>query len=391
MSIRLLESSPESLSQLHRKAGWLIGFNLLWSLWVFGDVLFGRTIGTLWIATTMVSFSVFLVLYALTYLRPLREMPLYSMAMAVLGWATMPVNHAGGTSYIIFACAFIAFQGTVPRAFAKIGLVLLLFVAEAIWLDWPWMIIVMMAGVAFSVGAGNMAYRLSWEKEAELRLSHEEVRKLAATAERERIGRDLHDLLGHTLSLITLKLELSRKLLDRDTEAARRELSEAENVARHALAEVRSAVTGFREADLAAEMASARLLFESSAIVVEYDLPPPLPAAIEHALALVLREAATNIARHAHATSARITFAREGDKLRMRVIDNGRGGIVDKRYGNGLTGMRERVQALGGSLAIESTHAGTSLEVVVPLPASESTDGNATTDMAAIGALERSA
>src|SRR3546814_5511333 len=76
-----------------------------------------------------------------------------------------------------------------------------------------------------------------------------EVRRLAATAERERIGRDLHDLLGHTLSLITLKLELSRKLFDRDPAAARTEIAEAEKVARHALAEVRSAVTGIRRSE----------------------------------------------------------------------------------------------------------------------------------------------
>ena len=138
------------------------------------------------------------------------------------------------------------------------------------------------------------------------------MRRLAATAERERIGRDLHDLLGHTLSLITLKLELSRKLFDRDLEAARREVAEAENVARHALAEVRSAVTGIRATDLAAELASARLLLESSRRAAGLRAPPAdLPEDVERGLALVLREAATNIARHAEARAATIGWRRE--------------------------------------------------------------------------------
>src|SRR3546814_9754830 len=105
--------------------------------------------------------------------------------------------------------------------------------------------------IGITVNVESMAH----EKDAALQLSHDEVRRLAATAERERIGRDLHDLLGHTLSLITLKLELSRKLFERDPTASKRELEDAEAVARNALAEVRCPVTGIRAADLAAELA----------------------------------------------------------------------------------------------------------------------------------------
>src|SRR3546814_4560513 len=124
--------------------------------------------------------------------------------------------------------------------------------------------------IGITVNVESMAH----EKDAALQLSHDEVRRLAATAERERIGRDLHDLLGHTLSLITLKLELSRKLFERDPTASKRELEDAEAVARHALAEVRCAVTGIRAADLAAELASARLMLESSGVHLDYGAPP---------------------------------------------------------------------------------------------------------------------
>ena len=179
------------------------------------------------------------------------------------------------------------------------------------------------------------AERCNEEKDAELQLSHDEVRRLAATAERERIGRDLHDLLGHTLSLITLKLELSRKLFDRDPDAARREVEEAEKVARHALAEVRSAVSGIRAADLAAELASARLLLESSGVQLDYEHPPAdLPDDVERGLSLVLREAVTNIARHAEARAATIEVRREHASVCMLISDNGRGGI--DADGNGL-------------------------------------------------------
>jgi two-component system sensor histidine kinase DesK len=205
------------------------------------------------------------------------------------------------------------------------------------------------------------------ETAAKLRLSHEEVRRLAATAERERIGRDLHDLLGHTLSLITLKLELSRKLFDRDHVAARRELEEAERVARHALAEVRAAVTGIRAANLAAEFASARLLLESSGVHVEYHADiEPLPDTIERGLALLVREAVTNVARHARATLAQIDLGVEGGNVKLCIADNGRGGVGDE--GNGLTGMRERVRALGGVLRLDSPRGhGTTLHVMVPM------------------------
>ncbi|MGH8163694.1 MAG: sensor histidine kinase, partial [Rhodanobacteraceae bacterium] len=244
----------------------------------------------------------------------------------------------------------------------------LIFALEAFALHWPWQVVLMMTLICFAVGGGNIAYWVNSQKDAELRLSHDEVRRLAATAERERIGRDLHDLLGHTLSLITLKLELSRKLFDQDPQAARREITEAENVARHALGEVRAAVTGIRASDLAAELASARLLLESCLVHLDYPSPlPDLPPEIERGLSLVLREASTNIARHAHATIARIELVRDEDCLRMRIIDDGRGGVAAD--GNGLAGMRERVRALGGDLHIESPlRKGTTVSVRVPLP-----------------------
>jgi two-component system sensor histidine kinase DesK len=242
------------------------------------------------------------------------------------------------------------------------------YAAVAYFSGYPWQLMVSMPMVAFIITTVINVETMNERHSAQLRLSHDEVRRLAATAERERIGRDLHDLLGHTLSLITLKLELSRKLFDRDPEAARREITDAENVARHALAEVRSAVTGIRATDLAAELASARLLLESTGVHLDYVLPAlTLPLDMERALALILREAATNIARHAQATRAMVSLEAADHRVRVSISDDGRGGVGEE--GNGLCGMRERVRALDGRMEIQSLKGqGTTLRIDLPMP-----------------------
>jgi two-component system sensor histidine kinase DesK len=145
-------------------------------------------------------------------------------------------------------------------------------------------------------------------------------------------------------------------------------MEEVERVARHALGEVRAAVTGMRRSDLAAELLSARLMLEASGIVFACDGCDSLdlPHTIEAPLALVLREAVTNIHRHARASEARIDISSEQGELRMRISDNGCGGLA--AHGNGVSGMRERVRALGGTLVIDSPpRKGTALELHVPL------------------------
>jgi len=223
--------------------------------------------------------------------------------------------------------------------------------------------------------------RVGHEKDAALKLSHDEVRRLAALAERERIGRDLHDLLGHTLSLVALKSELAGRLVDSDAAAARRELVEVGRVAREALAQVRSAVTGIRAAGIAAELASARLLLELDGVAFRYALAPvALPSTLETVLAMTLREAVTNIQRHARAQSASATFDVVGGGIVLRVIDDGRGGTITP--GNGLCGMRERIEALGGELRVDSIATrGTTVEASLPLPAGRQRDDAVSPDM----------
>jgi two-component system sensor histidine kinase DesK len=350
------------------KSPWMESVHLLWSAWVFVTPLFDRGYTWHWALLTAITYPVFVVLFAKSMLAARSTAPRYGMSLAMLGILLLPF-YSGSVSYFIYGCVSFSLNSRRLLPFLlRLVLVNLVFLLIAWQVGYPWQALVAFPLMTFIVAMVTHVERIGHEKDAALKLSHDEVRRLAATAERERIGRDLHDLLGHTLSLITLKLELSRKLFDRDAEAARREVLEAEKVARHALAEVRCAVTGFRATDMAAELASARLLLESSAVQLDYGQPPCMPVEIERALALVLREAATNIARHAGATQANVSFESIDGGLCLTIADNGRGGVAEE--GNGLTGMRERVRALGGRLQIHSTRGqGTRLRVAVPLPA----------------------
>ncbi|MFK2890615.1 sensor histidine kinase [Dyella flagellata] len=350
------------------KSPWVDAVHLLWTIWIPVAPLFDRFSWT-WLWLTLVSYPIFLVLYAKSCVATQRQVPFFGLATVALALVLMPW-YSSSLVYFVFGCVmFRVCRMSIYRHMLVLAALNATCLAEAWLIHYPWQAVIWLPVTSFIVALIIHAERRNEEMDSQLRLSHDEVRRLAATAERERIGRDLHDLLGHTLSLITLKLELSRKLFDRDSEASRRELEEAERVARHALAEVRAAVTGIRSTDLAAELASARLMLESSAVRLDYGvLPDSLPQDVERGLALVLREAVTNIHRHAEATMASVRFDRNGDKLEMQISDNGKGGLA--AHGNGLSGMCERVRGLSGTLQIESPpHRGTRLLVTVPLDA----------------------
>ena len=195
------------------------------------------------------------------------------------------------------------------------------------------------------------------------------MRTLIAVAERERIARDLHDVLGHTLSVIVLKAELAGRLMGRDDVRAAAEIADVERTARTALAEVREAIGGYRSKGLTAEVEQARLTLDAAGVALECESrPPSLRPNEETVLSLAVREAVTNIVRHAAATRCVMRFERTLDGFdALLVEDNGSGaeGQSANREGNGLRGMRERVQALGGRFRVERDQ-GTRLIVELP-------------------------
>ncbi len=329
-----------------------------------------------WLAPTLVTLALFVAgyLYALRHVRGHRLL-WFANLFALLGYVLLPYNVSANT-YLIYAAALVPLSGlAVPRALGWIFASIALLGLESMWLGWPLrfqlMVMAITVILATAVYAANYFERERNMRQAELKLSNDEVRRLGGLAERERISRDLHDLLGHTLSLIAIKSELAARLLDRDPIAARRELADVERVARDALGQVRQAVSGIRAAGLGAELAAARLLLESADVRLDYQLGDvALPAPVETVLALVVREAVTNIQRHARASHAHIVLEQHDDEARLLIEDDGRGGVIEP--GNGLAGMRERLAACGGRLEIDSVRAaGTRLRISVPLsPAS---------------------
>lgn len=357
----------------HGKSPWADGVHLLWSLWIFVTPLFDHgTAGytRTWLWFTLASYPVFLLLFARIQLAPRRTAHRYVWLMAALCLVLLRW-YPSGLSYFVYACVMLGHCRMDSRTRLAHLLVLnAAFEALAWRVGYPPTLLIVIPATVAVVSIIVAVERTYKEKDAALRLSQEEIRRLAVLAERERIGRDLHDLLGHTLSLVTLKSELARRLALADPAAARREMEEVERVSRHALAEVRAAVTGMRRSDLAAELLSARLMLEASGLELEVSSCErlPLPADIEAPLALVLREAVTNIHRHARATVASVVVSCGEGRFNMRISDNGRGGL--SAHGNGISGMRERVRALGGTLTIQSPpRRGTTLEIVLPLRA----------------------
>jgi two-component system sensor histidine kinase DesK len=174
-----------------------------------------------------------------------------------------------------------------------------------------------------------------------------EVARLAAENERSRIARDLHDLLGHSLTTITVKAGLARRLAEHgDAERAFAEIAEVEKISRRTLGDVRAAVSAHSEVTLTGELATAREVLRAAGIVAEL---PQSVAETEPALSelfgWVVREAVTNVVRHSRANHVRITLG----PTSVEIFDDGRGGLPGTS-GNGLRGLRERLEAAGGTL-----------------------------------------
>jgi two-component system, NarL family, sensor histidine kinase DesK len=184
----------------------------------------------------------------------------------------------------------------------------------------------------------------------ELEAARGQVAELAASEERLRLSRDMHDLLGHNLSLIALKSQLARRLLARDPAAAEAEVRDIESVARTSLQEARAAVLGLRSASLASELDRARESLEAAGIEASVHAAGPLPAGVETLLGFAAREGATNVIRHSGAGRCEIVVRRVGDVAELGVRDDGAGTMGDGGKSSGLRGLAERMAEAGGTL-----------------------------------------
>lgn len=369
------EPPPDSLvgymtryeGRVMRNMPFFILINLAWILlWP----LIARQSFTEVILPTLASMVVFVYLHLCAYYYggPANTRLRYILGEYLLGFALAPIN-LSALGFLIFA--FFATSFSMPPRYARYVIFgsTLLYALETRLLGHDWQILasVLLPCVLLALTALYTAY--TGQQQMALRRSEDEVMRLARLAERERIGRDLHDLLGHTLSVVALKSELARKLIDHDVDAARNEIAEVERVARDSLQQVRTAVSGIRSTALHAEILAATALLEAQGLSVKCETENvKLPHDRETALALSLREAATNIRRHAQAKGVTIRVRKEPAAVIVEVADDGRGGRIVP--GNGLNGMRERLGNVGGTLTLTPRdEGGTLLRATVPIAA----------------------
>lgn len=313
-----------------------------------------------------------------------RDLCIYGSA--ALGYALMTVN-PGGNTFVIYAMTMAATVWAPRRAVLSALLFWALMTTQffAQMPDWRYAlgVSIAMAMIGGMACAGILASRARERHQAVLKLSQEEVRRLSAMAERERIGRDLHDALGHTLSLVVLKTQLARRLLERDPKAAEQQLAELEDAARGALDQVREAVSGIRAGGLQAEIAAARLALLSAEVKLDAQLPAlELPAPLDQAFALALREAVTNVIRHARASRVEIELRRDGEGAnavwQLQISDDGVGGARQREGHRGLPGFAERLQTLGGRVELDSPPGlGTRLLLSAPATLPQTAAGSA--------------
>ncbi len=295
------------------------------------------------------------------------------VVLAALSFALVLINGKGWLNLFIYTCACSGSRlPTVQAVLTAITLLLLTTLAG--WLTGATLLdllspLELVSAVSIAVTGLARSIRTGQE----LRSARQEIARLAIMGERLRIARDLHDLLGHNLSLIALKSELARRLVDTAPERAICEIGDIEQVTRTTLQEVREAVTSYRQPTLENELYAAREILAAAGIDFQYrgseNLEETLPTMLEAVLAWTVREGVTNVIRHSRARHCTIRTARDAHDITIEIIDDGTGPATDTdNGGNGLRGLTERVTTLGGQCqASRNTNGGFRLAVTLPL------------------------
>lgn len=350
-SFRLLPDDPEvgRLPYL-----WLLYLGFV----VIGPVFMGVTdVVWIWVGTGA-SILVFLPIYFRAYWLEGRPLLTTALTICALGAAVSSFNR-GASTYFIFGAYFAGFSADRRwRGVQNVGLILATLLLTVSFIQpSPYFWVAALLG-SLVVGILGVELRQRMHRTAHLRMARAEVDTLARIAERERIARDLHDLLGQSLSVVSLKAELAGRLLQIDPARAAAELKDIHDVARQSLSEVRTAVQGYRVgsgAGLEHELTNARRALRTAGVQLQCDddvapLARELDAEHEAVVALALREGVTNVVRHARASRCCVRFVVSTRAFGVEIIDDGRG--RRGAYGAGLLGMRERVESLGGRLEL---------------------------------------
>jgi two-component system sensor histidine kinase DesK len=352
--LRLLPDDPD--------VGWMPYVWLVYLLFIPTEAFYRQLPPLQW-AAIAAGFAVFLGLYFRSYwVQGWQQIGIVA-GMTLLGAVFAPWNNAA-TVFLVYAACAVPRIERAGAAYRNVAIYTVISGLICVALRLPGISIaytVIVGGLLGAVVARNMEQKCT---DAVLRLAHAEVERMAKVAERERIARDLHDVLGHTLSVIVLKSELAAKLAERDVARAAIEIREVEQIARETLSELREAVAGYRSAGIDAEFARARSVLEVAGVQVACEnANVALTLTQEGVLALAMREGVTNIIRHARANTCRLALMQAHGEVCLEIADDGGGG--SEHEGSGLAGMRERVEALGGTLVRDVAN-GTRLIVTLP-------------------------
>jgi len=317
-----------------------------------------------WTATALTLAAVLaLFLAALAYDEHRRIVAGICVVLLLIAIGFLAYRPSGGI-YFPVAAAFVA-----PAVGGRVGLTLTILSAIAVLLGVEWSLLylhtqgalfpLLVAVWIFVSGAGSIfAVRQT-----------RELQRRDKASERERIAKDLHDVVGHSLSSLALKAELARRVFHTDPQRALLEISDVERIARQGLEEMRGAIHGYHSGDIYAELDRVELLLKAADVDVERRCEQlEMPAAKERVLALILREAVTNILRHSQAKRCRLALFRADGAYRLEIADDGRGGAHEE--GVGMRSIRTRAEALGGT-AVWSSALGTQLSVSLPFSALE--------------------
>lgn len=298
------------------------------------------------------------------------------LVLAVVGAVVGSGFGLGYTMAYVAAALALSLAARLRVALAGVLAVAALSVVLSALTHTDWWNAVLEAMITLSSGGAALCFIALQIQNEELRAAREEIGRLAVAEERLRFSRDLHDLLGHSLSVIVLKAELAHRMADRSPERTAQEVGDIERVAREALREVREAVAGYRQQSLSQELETAVQTLRTAGVQVQVaGGPGTLPAPLDAALAWTVREATTNVIRHAHARRVRFHFDLEEHRVRLRVVNDGvaAGAPPASDGGTGLRGLRERLRILGGDLTYGPGRAdGFTLDASVPLGVEES-------------------
>jgi two-component system sensor histidine kinase DesK len=375
--MRLLDVEAESDFRALRASRARLGV-LLGLLFLAGPLsdLFDESLAPAHVAGLLLGLAVFIVLY-LSLLPPAAWLSRLGPEATLLALGLLPVIAivllaAGAPSS--FAALFVYFVAAAglrlpPQAGVVVTLVTALGVGLAGWVhgDGRGAIAATVLTIV-SIGVLMTAFGRIARANRELRAAREELALVAVSEERLRIARDLHDLLGHSLSVIALKSELARKLVERDPVRAAAELDDIQSVSRTALGEVREAVQGYRRLALAEALETSLAALAAAGIDCNFaDADVALPADVDAVLAWAVREGTTNVIRHSGALHCAIRIRADGDRAAVEIEDDGNAAVSAGR-GSGLNGLRERAQRVRGELEAGALPGGGfRLRLTVPL------------------------